>query len=104
MTKKTKRKPKPRSALAIFNQCRAVIEAADPEACCEECGAGITAVQVPGDKLHAWIDHTSDCSHVHTGGVIVIDSAAVRANIPPADGILPSWAAAKASVEAQKGW
>jgi hypothetical protein len=92
-----------RSAADILRYESAVAEAAYPEKyCCEECGAGMTFVEAPGDKVRGWLEHTPDCSHVDTASVFTVDAASVRNQpVPSAAEIVAISAEAAAIVEAR---
>jgi hypothetical protein len=40
--------------------------------CCEDCGAGMTAVDLPGGVFRAFIDHAADCPQLPDAGVWTI--------------------------------
>ena len=52
-----------RSAADILRQQEATLEAVNPRlaAKCEECGAGMTYVDISDDAVRGWFDHTPDC-------------------------------------------
>jgi len=93
-----------RSAADILRQQEATLEAVNPRlaAKCEECGAGMTYVDISDDAVRGWFDHTPDCSHVDTAGVFTLDAASVRNRGDiPADELVAIAEEARATVEAE---
>jgi hypothetical protein len=90
-----------RSALDVFLEMQAAMRALGL-GCCEMCGAGMTAVEIPGDKLRAWMDHTPECPDADNFGVFILDAASVRAQPIRSNGELKAlWAQAGAAVQAE---
>lgn len=63
--------------MSALNRFKKIVEAAEAaEAagmpCCEDCGASMTAVELPNGNLRAWIDHTADCPEFPHAGVFTL--------------------------------
>jgi hypothetical protein len=63
---------------------------------CEDCGAGMTAVELPNGKFRAWIDHAADFPAALDAGVFVLTPPPVLPEYS-SDEIAAKVAAAKAA-------